>query len=291
MSDLILETKTFHLSTRSSSCNILNNNKDYKSICEYVIPNMLVRDENIEYTHFFISNAIIPVSFYTVNETNNKLNVLMNDTITSYYFPFGNYNAITFMTEFKTLMGSNFNIELSKYNSVFSVTHSQNDFTFSGSIDAILGFSNSVSSTNKVLVMPRCCNFLSLSRVTIRCPELAQNMMIGSQTSGDVILSVPNNSKPNGQIIYEDNGERNLLKNTELNQFIISITDDDGLAINFNGVSSYFTLQFNIYRKRRIPLPPFHQILAEHGKQRRKKEEEEENIWIKYPRKMIEFAV
>ena len=46
-----------------------------------------------------------------------------------------------------------------------------------------------------------------------------------------------------------------LFRHHELSRFIISFTDDDGNYINFNGISSFFTLQFDIYR-RWIPKPP-----------------------------------
>ena len=52
MGDLVLETKLFNLSTRGSSGNILN--ADYKSLIEYDIPNMIDRDESVEYIQFSI---------------------------------------------------------------------------------------------------------------------------------------------------------------------------------------------------------------------------------------------
>ena len=60
--------------------------------------------------------------------------------------------------------------------------------------------------------------------------------------SSDVIMSVPNNSKPNGQIYFINRSQAKMLfRAPELSRFIISFTDDDGNLLNFNGISSFFT--------------------------------------------------
>ena len=261
---LVVETKLFNLSTRGSACKILNTNTDFKSKCEYNIPNMIERDETIEYVLFSIPLAVIPVSFYSINENNNVLNVSILGVITSYTFPYGNYTANTFIYTFKTLLAGNWNITLSSFNSVFSVTFSDNDFTFldTSSISSVIGFTNDVTSNGRILVLPRCCNFLPLPRISLRCPELANTSMIGTTYSSDVIITIPNNSKPNGQIYYLNQMQTKLLfRHHDLSRFIISLTDDDGNFINFNGISSFFTLQFDIYRKWMPKLPRFSNIV------------------------------
>jgi hypothetical protein len=114
MSNLILDTKKYNLSTRGSGGNILNEERDYKSSVEYNIPDMIVRDESIEYIQFSIPYAVIPVSFYTINQNNNQLHVLQNGVYTTYTFPHGNYSASTFIKEFIIQLGSNWNITLNK---------------------------------------------------------------------------------------------------------------------------------------------------------------------------------
>ena len=68
--------------------------------------------------------------------------------------------------------------------------------------------------------------------------------------NNDVILSVPNNAVPNGQIVYTDgNNSVNIFRGDKLDTFTLCLTDDEGDYIDFNGVSSYFTLQFDIFRR------------------------------------------
>ena len=267
--NLVLETKLFNLSTMGSACNILNANTDFKSLCEYNIPNMIERDETIEYIQFSVPDAVIPVSFYTVNENNSTLNVIENGITTSYKFPYGNYNANYFISEFVKLLGSRWSISLNSFNSIFTITNSQNKFTLLGtsSIDSVLGFSDNISSSLTApftLTLPRCCNFLPLPRITLRCAELANTTMISSCPSNDVIITISNNSRPNGQIYYQNQSQAKLLfRHHELSRFVVSFTDDNGNLLNFNGISCFFTFKFDIFRKY-MPKPPRFSNLVEY---------------------------
>ena len=67
----------------------------------------------------------------------------------------------------------------------------------------------------------------------------------------NIILSVPNNAKLNGQIIYNNvSNIKKLFKNDRFDNFTISLCDDNGTPINFNGISFYMSIQFDICRKR-----------------------------------------
>jgi hypothetical protein len=80
--------------------------------------------------------------------------------------------------------------------------------------------------------------------------------MISGTPSNDIIIAIPNNAKPNGQIYYQNQNQSKLLfRHHELSRFVISITDDDNNLLNFNGISCYFSFQFDIYRKY-MPKPP-----------------------------------
>ena len=159
------------------------------------------------------------------------------------------------MTKFKSLL-TTFDITLNSTTSIFTITNSTYSiFSILGTttMDYILGFSGTLATNNGSLVMPRVCNFLSLPRINIRCSCIANSVLAtDSKTSvqNDIILSVSNNSYPNGQIVYESNGKiKSIFRCDRLDTFILSITDDDNNLIDFNGISSFFTLQFDVFRK------------------------------------------
>jgi hypothetical protein len=264
-SNLIKESKQLHLSTRTTAGTLKNGEK--RSCIEYNIPAFLNRDDSVEYIQYSVQSAIIPVSFYTINDNHNTMVITKNGVTNTYVFANGNYNSSLFITAFLALVGGNYTISLNTTTNKFTITHTTYDFTFESSttIDYILGFSGSVTSTSLSLTMPRVCNFLSIPRINIRCGYLA-NGVVSSNSTGtsdnDVVLSVPNNSVPNGQIVYTDgNSSVNIFKGDRLDTFTICLTDDDGEYIDFNGVSSFFTFQFDIFRKYLIKPDKFSNIV------------------------------
>jgi hypothetical protein len=229
---------------------VLNGNA--KSQILFSIPDAIVVDDRIEYIQFSIPYAVVPNSFYVINMTNCMLQVLQSSITTTYMFPMGNYTASTFITQFKALLPNTFNITLGINNNQFTITHTTTAFTILGTstIDSIMGFSGNQVSTGLSLTMPRVCNFLPLPRICFRCSKLANSFTSSSIDSGDVIMSIPNTAKLNGQIIYtNDTGSKTLFKLDSLRDFVVSITDDDGNLIDFNGVSSFWVFQFDIFRK------------------------------------------
>ena len=247
----IVDTKQFHLSTRGDAGDVLNG--DYKSQIVFSIPDAIVADDSIDFIYFSIPYAVIPNSFYVVNETNNLLYVLQSSVTTLYTFPYGNYTTQSFITTFKSLLPQpQFNITLGQNSNKFTITHTTTTFSFTSAstIDNIMGFTGTVAAVGLSLTLPRVCNFLPEPRICIRCPDLANSLMTATNNSSDVVLAVPNTSRLNGQIIYSNNSNmKTLFKLTNLNQFYVSLTNDDGVPLNFNGVSSFFTFQFDIHRK------------------------------------------
>ena len=259
----IIDIKQFHLSTRGDAGNVLNG--DYKSKIIFSLPNAIVADDSIDFIYFSVPYVVVPNSFYVINYTNNKLYVLQSAVTTLYEFPIGNYTSQTFMTVFKTLLGANFNITLGVNSNVFTITHTTTTFslTSASTIDSVMGFSGTTAATGLSLTLSRVCNFLPLPRINLRCPDLANSFISASIDGSDVILSVPNNAKLNGQIVYNNTSNmKTLFKLTNLNSFQVSLTDDDGNPINFNGISSFFTFQFEIHRRTLAKPLPFNKLVS-----------------------------
>jgi len=184
-------------------------------------------------------------------------------------FEYGNYNASYFIQQFKKLIGTNngWDITLDTINSKFTITNTLYSFTLYGdsSVDYVMGFSDTCSSSlvssKHSLTLARPCNFLSLPRICLRCHQLSNSgNMKGNTNSADIIVSIPNSAKPNGQIVYENIYSKTQLKSERIERLNIQLTDDDGNLINFNGISSFFIIQFDIFRKNLEKPPPFSEI-------------------------------
>jgi len=259
----IVDIKQFHLSTRGDAGTVLNG--DYKSKIIFSLPDAIVADDSIDYIYFSVPYVVVPNSFYIINYTNNKLYVLQSSVTTLYEFPVGNYTSQSFMTTFKTLLPTQFSITLGINSNVFTITHTTTTFslTSASTIDSVMGFSGTTAATGLSLTLSRVCNFLPLPRINVRCPDLAHSFISASVDGSDVILSVPNNAKLNGQIVYNNTSNmKTLFKLTNLNSFQVSLTDDDGNPINFNGISSFFTFQFEIHRRTLAKPLPFNKLVS-----------------------------
>lgn len=268
--NLILDQTQYHLSTKSSAGRILNINPNYKSKIVFDLPNFIVPDDSIDYIEVSIPYAVIPCSFFQINDNNNKLVILENGVTSVYTFEEGNYNADEFLIDFRAMVPSRFSITLDKVNLQFVVTNSTYEFSFleESTIDFVMGFSGTIDSSGQILRMPRVCNFMSLPRVLIHCSELGTG---ADSNFNDIILAVPNNSRANANIVYTNTNIKTLVKVDNLSQLTFSITDDDGNLLNFHGVSSFWTLQLDVYRKYIERPDTFNQILQKNGTAQKEK--------------------
>ncbi len=98
-------TVSNQINLSSNSATIKNNS--YNSV---MIFNLLAmkKEKNILYNQVSLIHAQIPVSYYTINENNNKF-ILSTG---SYTLTNGNYNATSFKTMFLNLLGSSFSMTL-----------------------------------------------------------------------------------------------------------------------------------------------------------------------------------
>jgi uncharacterized protein (DUF427 family) len=235
-----------------------------------------MNDETIAYVTVSVPYVVIPNSTYIINENNNRLDISANNVTTSYYFPLGNYNTNSFIQQFYVLLSStSWNVTVDTLSSRFIFRYATYSFEFlsSSTINYVLGFNETVSSsltqTNGYYVasMPLVYNFLPIPNYVLHMNVINNGITLGSfgtQQSADVLLSVPNNGRNNAQTIYESGSNNEfLLKNWDIRNLQLRITDTKNRELNFNGVSSYFTLRFNIYRTMAVRPKKFNEILIE----------------------------
>lgn len=254
----LVETKVLYLSTKSSSGILLNGQK--KSYSQFNIGNYIdfENDYTIDYVTISVPYAIITNSNYNINSTNDRLDVYYDSSYFSWYFTHGNYTYQSFMTAFKTLGGVNFNITFNSLTNKFTITNTTYTFSILGTstMDYIIGISgdeaSSTISAPYSLTCSRVCNFLPNPVYNVCCDSIYNGQVVSAQTStsfSNVLCAIPNVSKLNTQIVYQNAEEEFVLKRTNQNTLILSILDDNGKFIDFNGVASFFSLRFKIHKK------------------------------------------
>jgi hypothetical protein len=223
-------------------------------------------DETVEYISVSCPYVVLCNSNYIINNTNNVLVVVRNGTTTTYTFPIGNYTASSFASLFQQTLTGVMTIQYNQITSKYVLTSLNVASTLSASstIDYVMGFSGNTTISTTATTLSRCVNFLPLPRFNICCDFLNNGTVLsGNRQSNNscVLASVPNNSKNNNLIVYETDANEFILKTLTLNSLTITILDDNGREVDFNGIASYLQLRFSIFRKKLPRLLPFHKIL------------------------------
>lgn len=240
-------------------------NGDYKSVVRFDLKNYVnLDDDDIEYATVGMPNCVITNSNYIVNEYNNVFTVSINATNYTYTLAKGNYTKTTWSAYLQTILNSiglYFTISADNTTNKFTITttalfqstYPAATWGFSGTCDYIWGFRTSFSTASTSYIMDRCFNFLPIARFIFHCNILSSGLTLttnSSVSSCDILAVIPNSSKLNSQIIYENNAGSFLVKsNSHISSITISITDDDNRILNFNGISCYFSIQFNLFRR------------------------------------------
>jgi hypothetical protein len=253
---LIKDTLTLHLNTQADSCIPLNGTFRSKSF--YDLKNYIdfENDDSIEYVTMSMPYAVLCNSNYIFYEGNSNINITYGGTSYSYTVPYGNYTVNTFIAFLSNVVFPG------GMTASFSNVTNQLTFSYTGgglwgfqsgtTCDYNMGFSGSLLTTDPYITAPYVVDFLPINRYLIHCNVLSNGLNLTSNSrvsSCDIIASVPNNARLNSQIVYENVQTEYLVRSISNNGITITITNDNNQEINFNNMSSYFVLQFHIYRK------------------------------------------
>ena len=99
-----------------NSAHGISQNGTYKSNLLFPFNGLLTQENDIEQVQISLVNAQIPISFYTINYTNNAFKLKLGDNdVQIYYIQVGNYNANSLIIALNALINdSNFTITISK---------------------------------------------------------------------------------------------------------------------------------------------------------------------------------
>jgi len=258
MQDTFDETK---LITLNSSNGILLNGS-YLSNVLFPFVGILKDDISILYTHVDIISAQIPVSFYTVDATNNILNFSINGAQTlTIVITTGNYISSTLLTELQAKFAS--------FSSTITVSFNNNNgklslLTTSAYMTLIyygstawrwLGLNN-FSTSNIIItlaspyIFPFPLSLVGIKKLKICSKTLATDCVDAfDYTTGDMIQIIPVNAPQFGVINFDAKFPiKTKLKSKRIDSIDIYILDEKNQYVNFNNVEWSITLALTITR-------------------------------------------
>lgn len=230
------------------------NNGGLLSNMHFSFPSLLVDDPAIIHKTISISNCQIPVSYYIINEYNDTLNYQIgNSPITTVKITNGNYNATTFITQFKAQMGTGWDASINKLTGILTFTYTSN-FTFlaNSSLFSIMGFSSSnYTSTSLTLIAPNLADFSGIRNIAIRSSTLSlTNRDCKTNSYSQNIQVIPVNQPAYGIIKFENVANFTcVLNNKHLDGFDIQLIDDKGNFVDMNNCHWSITLQIDITKR------------------------------------------
>jgi hypothetical protein len=233
-------------------------NKSNKSNVVFFFTNVLKIDQKSVEMKLSVVNAQIPVSWYLINDTNNKIYFSVNGVQNNYYFPNGNYNVNTFISTWISTFGNNWTLTFSKITNKITFSNSLGPIVFGNTISAsntlfsVMGFDSTKSYSSSVvtgqLISSYAVNFLGLSKINIKSTTFPfKNFDSLTATATSTLCSIPVSSNASGIINYNNLTDyKSIFKEYEFNSIDISITDDKNNYIDFNNIDWSMTLQIDI---------------------------------------------
>eukprot|EP01031_Cornospumella_fuschlensis_P032939 gene32939-39836_t len=252
-------------------------NGTMKSHLRYTIPDLLRRDLNSTHMTMRILHCEIPHSIYTVNSSNNQLNLLVGGVTHTIAIPQGNYNGSTLVAFLQgwfdgnlaslgmqvTLATSTGKVKLSA-TSAFSVLSSS-------TCQRILGLGETLASSlvagRQEAQMPFPLDCSGIKAIHIRALNMAFASYNTLDKVGDILKSIPVLVPPYGIIVWSNQmGQDSLVRSlSQSNTLEILLTDaQTGLPIDMNGLDWVICLEVrrhtNVYPRfalgESFDLPP-----------------------------------
>ena len=233
-------------------------NQSKKSNVVFFFTNVLKIDKKSVEMKLSVVNAQIPVSWYLINDTNNRIYFSVNGVQNNYFFPNGNYNVNTFISTWISTFGNNWTLTFSKITNKITFSNSLGPIVFGNNISAsntlfsLIGFDSTKSYSSSVitgqLVSSYAINFLGLSKINIKSTTFPfKNFDSLTATATSTLCSIPVSSNASGIINYNNLTDyKSIFKEYEFNSIDISITDDKNNYIDFNNIDWSMTLQIDI---------------------------------------------
>ena len=258
------ENLEIYLNSKTANQRVLNEVGN----CYFYLPNIEINTD-IEEAYISVRNAVIPFSWYSVNSTNNKLDITYGGTLHNLIIPSGNYNINTLRTQISDLIneaeqhGGSHLISTSynpKTNKItFTSVHHQYTIHNTSTCYEIIGFKEGADYTSTLIGGAHILTSnISVNLFVIRTIYVASdnfilsNINASTPNNASILASIPVVGNPNNIIHYENTTSKHRIHHlNNINNLHIKLIDQDGDVIEFNDVNWSMTLEITIVKKQK----------------------------------------
>ena len=230
-------------------------NGSLTSLLLFNFQGILKEETNILRSYISVVNAQIPVSFLTINSTNNTLIYTYNSITYTITVTPGNYNATNLITALNTAFttnGSLIVVSINKLTGVLTFTSSVLFIVLSTSLIAkVLGLTFPTLSS-LILIATYPLNLLGIKNISIKSSKLLLSGY-SSTTLGysSTLATIPVDTASFNLISYVSTNDLNkhIIKIQYLDAIDISMMDESDNLIDFNNIDWNITLCLSVERQ------------------------------------------
>ncbi len=244
-------------------------NGTYNSDVLFNFRGILTDEDDIVSSNICIMNAQIPISFYTINDTNNLITIQVGVGIYPITLINGNYNFNTLASMVSTAIlaiGVNVSLTINKSTGIITLTSLNVVYYNFDKSYKIFGFLPNVNYAGPTITAPYPLNLLGVKKLNIRSQQLQISSFSSiSNNLGITIASIPVDQPSFSMISYTNQTDLNKtnLQIKIIDQIDISIVDEDNNLINFNNLDWNITLVLENIRQIPEKPPRFKELTTE----------------------------
>lgn len=251
-----------HIINLTSASAQRKNNGTMLSFVEYEFIGLLREEPNIVHAEISLISAEIPVSFYTINNTNHALEYEISFVIKTIIVPNGNYNGNSLIDVLDAAFlanGDTITVIINQTNGVLTFSTTTALWSIrqsSNSIIAVLGFEigtttyNSTALSPFTITPPHPLNLLGAKRISVCSNDLPiYSYSSLSNNLSNILATVEINVPAFGLIFYKNTTLiKSKLRVSALDSFDIQLKDEFGNLLDFNNAPWSITLGLFITR-------------------------------------------
>jgi len=256
---IITESRLIVLNSKDATK--LNGGMNSNVIFEF--NDIMLKSNDIIYTTLAVLDAEIPASYYNVNGSNNTSSVTRNGVTALIITTSGNYNALQYITEFKSayetaFSGSTLTMTFDSITGKYSLQDTAFSITINNAgsnsyilLGAVVGTDYTFSKTASPLdTFNSLANFLGVTRIKLMSDTLvSHNVESNNMTTTTIIDTLGASAGDFGLTVYNSLGRESLLLAKRIQEIDIQVKDQSNNFIDFNFIDWNITLILNIHRQ------------------------------------------
>lgn len=235
---------------------LIKNNGTYNSDVVFKFPGLVKPEQHITSVQFQLVDAVLPVSFYNINYTNNTLNYQISSVNYTITATPGNYNFNSLASQLISKFlanGHTFTITINKQTGIILLATPATNFILQvSSMFSVLGLllSNHISSSFS-LTADYPLNLLGITKIKIQSINLnTYNVDSSNNGNSNNIGLIPVDQPSFGLIVYENKlSSKFLLRDNRVDEIDLQLLDQNNNLINFNNLDWSLTILIETIRE------------------------------------------